>query len=121
MTICIGAICDNGHGLVLAADREIGIGFTYAEFADGKYFPLFYDWYAGIAGNVTSAADVIGESGASQADQKGNMPALSVYEVRNALEQAYRKMRLDRAEGLFLANRGWTYRTLRPRVPQNCR
>jgi hypothetical protein len=113
MTICIAAICDNGHGLVLAADREIGIGITSAEFPDGKFYPLFYDWHVGLAGTVTHAADVIDAARTSRGAPRADMPSLSVHEVRDSVEDAYRTMRLRHAESLYLANRGLTLKEFR--------
>jgi 20S proteasome alpha/beta subunit len=108
VTICIAAICDNGHGLVLAADRELGIGITSAEFPDGKFFPLFFDWYAGISGLATNAADIIANARTVTRAPDKSMPSLSTDEARDVIEKAYRRARLRQAEARFLANHGWT-------------
>jgi hypothetical protein len=114
MTICIAAICDNGHGIVLAADRELGIQITSGEVA-GKFMPLFGDhdwkneWAVGIAGTVANATDVIGAT-------RGKAPtpqSFSTHDVRRIVEDAYREVRLARAEGLYLANRGYTLKEFR--------
>jgi 20S proteasome alpha/beta subunit len=102
MTICIAAICDLGRTIVLAADKEFGIGYTSAEFPDGKFHPLYPDWAIGLADNVSNATDVIGGARAAELESR------SVKHVRPAVEKAYRTARLARAEGEFLASRGWT-------------
>lgn len=111
MTICIAAICDSGHGIVMAADRELGIQITSGEMV-GKFLPLFgnHSWKnecaVGIAGTATNATDVIGE--ARRLRSKEMMPVSSSYELRRIVEKSYRHVRLARAEGLYLASRGWT-------------
>jgi hypothetical protein len=107
MTICIAAICDHGHAVVLCADREVGIEITSAEMI-GKFLPLFGDhgwnkeWAIGIAGTATNATDVIGTV------RRKKLSSFPSYDVRAAVEQGYREARLARAEALHLANRGWT-------------
>ena len=102
MTICIAAICDNGHTLILAADREIGIGFTSADFPDGKFGSLCKDWSAGIAGTVSNATDVydVARTRCRAVEHIGTI------DVRAALEIGYREARMRQAEAMFLANRG---------------
>lgn len=102
MTICIAAACEHGRTLVVEADREIGIGFTSAEFPDGKWHFMYTDWYIGIAGNVSHSTDVMAEA------RKLEPKTKSVAEVQEALQTAYRRARLAKAEAEFLANRGWT-------------
>jgi hypothetical protein len=104
MTICIAAICENGHAIVVAADREVGIQITASELLDGKFHHLFGQWSIGISGTVTNATDVIGAA----RKLRPTLQSLSVLDTRTAVEKAYRQVRLARAEGRFLANRGWT-------------
>jgi hypothetical protein len=107
MTICIAAICDNGRGIVLVADREVGIQFTSGEMI-GKFLPLFGDhswgreWAAGISGTATNATDVIG----AVRSKASSAATFSAQQVRNVVEEGYRRVRLSRAEALYLANRG---------------
>jgi len=112
MTICIAAICDSGHGLILAGDRELGIEITSAEFSDGKFLPLFpnkIDWSVGIAGTVSNAIDVL----AAVRRQEKTMGSKATYDVRSAIEKGYREARLHYAEARFLANRGLTLKEFR--------
>src|SRR5262249_29428737 len=104
MTICIAAICENGHALVVAADREVGIQITSSELLDGKFHHLFGQWSIGISGTVTSAIDVI----AAARKLRPSLASLSAIDIRAAVDKAYREVRLARAEGLYLANRGWS-------------
>jgi 20S proteasome alpha/beta subunit len=102
MTVCIAAVCEAGSTLVLAADREMGVGFTSAEFHDGKWHPLYPDWNVGISGLVTNATDVIAEA------RKDKPQSKTIADVQGAIEHAYRRARLAKAEGEFLSGRGWT-------------
>ena len=109
MTIAIAAICDKGHALVVAADREIGIGISSTDLPDGKWHHLFGNWSIAISGNVTNATDVLAAARRLQPE----LQSLSVQEVRYALERAYREMRLACAEGRYLAGRGLTLKDFR--------
>jgi hypothetical protein len=102
MTICIAAICDMGRTIILAADTELGIGITSAEFPDGKFHRLYADWSIGLSDHVSAATDVIGMT------RRQKLVSLSVDHVRPAVENAYRAARLVAAEGQYLASRGWT-------------
>lgn len=104
MTICIAAVCDMGHAIVLASDREIGIGFTSAEFHDGKFGPLYRDWSIGISGTVSNATDVFDAA----RHRLSKMETADAYGVQCAVEDGYSDARLHLAERRFLANRGWT-------------
>jgi hypothetical protein len=104
MTICIAAICESGHTLVLAADREVGIQITSAELLDGKFHHLFGQWSIGISGTVANATDVI----AAARRLRSSLPSLASWDVRCGIEKAYREVRLAKAEAEYLANRGWS-------------
>jgi hypothetical protein len=115
MTICIAAMCDHGHALVLAADREIGITYTSAEL-DGKFLQLTANWYTGFAGEVSHATDVIAASRriakAEEEPSAGvtptSLPMLTSYDMRSTLARAYQEARMQHIEGQILASRGWT-------------
>ena len=102
MTICIATICDSGNTIVLAGDKEVGVGFTSAEFPGSKFGKLYPNWSVGIAGTIANAVDVYTATG------RHSIPANSSYNVRSAIEAAYREARLHQAEAKFLGNRGWT-------------
>jgi 20S proteasome alpha/beta subunit len=104
MTILIATICDSGNSIVLVGDREVGVGFTSAEFSGSKFGSLYLDWSVGIAGTVSNALDVY--NAAARRGEK--IPSLGANDVRGAVEGAYREARLHQAEARFLANRGWT-------------
>jgi len=107
MTICIAAVCDHGRTIILAADTEVGLGYTSTEMADGKFLSLFTSykqWSVGLSGTIQYATDVLHHFRKFEDDLKG----LSVQDIRPALEKAYRNARLAIAEGLYLAPTGWT-------------
>ena len=103
MTICIAAICEGGHTILVAADRELGVSYTSAEF-EGKWHHLYDNWSIGIAGTVHHATDVI----ARARHLRGEMDSTMALDVQSCLAKAYRKARMEKAEARFLANRGWT-------------
>jgi hypothetical protein len=113
MTICIAAICDKGHGIVLASDRELGINFTSAEFPDGKFIPLFQknslQWAAGIAGAVSNAIEVI----AAVRRRESSLETKDSFAIKGVVEEGYREARLHVAEGKYLASRGLTLKEFR--------
>jgi hypothetical protein len=104
MTICIATICDSGSTIILAGDKEVGVGFTSAEFPGSKFGLLFENWSIGIAGDVPNALDVYNAT----VRRRGKLPSLASYDVRVAVEDSYREARLHQAEAKCLANRGWT-------------
>jgi hypothetical protein len=116
MTICIAATCEGGKTIIIAADRQIGLGFTSAEFPGGKYLLLFDDWSVGFSGTVANANDVIGNADRLVAPgpaARRKLPKLSLYDARGVMEKGYREARLKRAEGLYLASRGMTLEEFR--------
>jgi 20S proteasome alpha/beta subunit len=109
MTICIAAICERGRALVLAADREIGVGYTSTEFVDGKWHPLYRDWYMGISGIVSNATDVIARAWTLEPRKPDAPPELlSSLSIQSHIQKAYQTARLLKAEAKHLSNRGWT-------------
>jgi hypothetical protein len=109
MTICIGAICENGYAIVAASDRELGINFTSAEFNDAKILPLFKgdnpgNWSVGIAGTVSHATEVLGAVRRLEPELEGR----DWYDIQEILQKGYRQIRLSKAEGEVLASRGWS-------------
>src|SRR2546425_11768440 len=60
MTVCVGAICENGKALVLAADKMIGMGFVEGEPDISKLRKLHKDWWVLFAGDdITPVFDII--------------------------------------------------------------
>jgi hypothetical protein len=109
MTICIAAICELGNAIVTASDRELGVGFTSAEFEDAKIMPLFKGanpghWVIAISGTVSHATEVLGAVRLMESE----LESREWYEIQSILQKAYRKVRLSKAEGEILAARGWT-------------
>jgi hypothetical protein len=103
MTICLAAICDNGNAIVVASDREVGVGFTSTELDRAKVGPLFNDWHHAIAGTVHHATEVIIEA----TRMEKSLPSLASFDVKTALEKAYQKVRMAKIEATILASRGW--------------
>jgi len=103
MTVCIAAICEAGHTIVLAADRELAVSYTSAEF-DGKWLPLYDDWSIAISGTVHHATHVVSAARRLRKDMETTMS----WDVQTFLAKAYRQARMATAEARFLANRGWT-------------
>ena len=101
MTICIAGICDKRDTIVLAADRELGIGFTSGEFQAGKFHFLYKDWFGAISGDAIAAVEVLKDA------NRKPPSSLQTYEVRKAVENSYRTVRLDKVEARFLGSRGW--------------
>src|SRR5205085_1065879 len=87
MTICIAAICEAGKTIVVTSDREYNLGFTSAQFNDGKFHSLFKDWYLGLAGTVTHATEIMG------AAARAKLESLASFDVISILEKSYRKAR----------------------------
>src|ERR1700676_4850030 len=87
MTICIAAICERGDGIVICADREIGLTHTSAEFDDGKWHNLCRQWSIGISGTVSNACSVM----AHAAGLTGKMESNNSIDVQDALAKAYRR------------------------------
>jgi hypothetical protein len=108
MTICIAATCEEGQTLILCSDAEIGVEFTTAELGRAKWGGLCKGWNAAIAGTVANAQEVI----LWAVKTAPSMPSNAMFDVRALLEKSYRKARLARAEGEFLASRGWTLQEL---------
>jgi 20S proteasome alpha/beta subunit len=104
MTICIAAICESGRTIVVGSDRELGIGFTSAEFHDGKWLHLYDRWSIGFSGTVSNATDVI--LMARRAEKQ--LESHASFDVSESIAKAYQKARLRTAAARFLANRGWT-------------
>jgi hypothetical protein len=103
MTICIAAICEAGHTIILAADRELGNTFTSAEF-DGKWLHLYDQWSIGISGTVHHATDVV----SAGRRLKNELESTANFDVQNSIMKAYRQARMAKAEARFLGNRGWS-------------
>lgn len=104
MTICIAATCDHGQTMVIASDKEISISFASTQFADGKFRMLYQpNWYAGFAGTVGHAAEVITTAMA-------RTPAsLNTPDVWRTVEDCYREVRLRKAEGAHLTPSGRSF------------
>ena len=104
VTICIAAMCENGKALILCGDAEVGVGFTATELGKAKWGPFGPGWNIGISGTVSHAVEVI--SWGTKLGPKS--PSNSLFDVKSLLENCYRKARLSKAEGEYLASRGWT-------------
>ncbi len=105
MTICIAGICDKRDTIVLAADRELGIGFTSGEFQAGKFHFLYKDWFGAISGDAIAAVEVLKDA------NRKPPSSLQTYEVRKAVENSYRTVRLDKVEARFLGHEAGSWTT----------
>jgi 20S proteasome alpha/beta subunit len=113
MTICIMAVCESGKAIVSASDREFGIDYTSAEFEDAKIHPLFPppnrgSWSVAIAGTVSHATEVMARMRLIDSTPKTRLETRNWSDIQGLMEKAYRKVRVNKAEGEILAPRGWT-------------
>lgn len=104
MTICIAAICDEGRAIVIASDRQVGVGFTSSELDESKVGDLYKDWHVAIAGSVTNATEVVLRARRLEK----TLPSLMTFDVMASVEKAYRATRMGKVEGTILAAHGWT-------------
>jgi len=104
MTTCIAAVCDDGNTIVLVADKMIGVGYVESEMEVTKMRPIHPDWWMLFAADdLTPVFDII-DYAKSSLDQK---KPPSVEQVKNAVEEAFRRKRIKDAEALYLFPIDW--------------
>ena len=115
MTICIGAICDNGKACVVAADREITVPAINLEFehADKKIEDVVSGCVVMSSGDALLASQIIERTrstlgGSSQ----------KVDKVAERLRDTYKAIHLERAENVILHPRGFTLKEFKERGAQ---
>src|SRR5260370_7796324 len=117
MTICIAALCDKGKSCVVAADREITIGFPLNiafEHHERKIDALTDHCLVLSAGNALVAAEVITAA-------RQQLVAAGSHNVKLACErlrETYIGVHMERAEQTILAPRGWTLEKFKAEAAQ---
>lgn len=103
MTICIAAICESGRGLIMAADRQFGLGYTSVESKAGKLDNLGPDWYVAFSASHSPYATEVITLGRHHLVLH---PERSHYDIIPKVVQAYREIRSSKIEALYLASWG---------------
>ncbi len=104
MTICIAALCENRSGIVLAADRKVGAGFSEAEFNTSKISQIHDNWWVMMAANDISPVFTMVDK--LRIALAGREPTAN--EIAAQVEEAYREERQSRAETAILSPIGMT-------------
>jgi hypothetical protein len=107
VTICIGAICDNGKACVVAADREITVPALSLEFehADKKIEDIVDGCVVMSSGDALLASQIVERTRAGLGSGRH-----AVVSVAERLRDTYISSHQERAERVFLTPRGWTLR-----------
>ncbi|MDD5427976.1 MAG: hypothetical protein PHI58_01935 [Candidatus Omnitrophica bacterium] len=105
MTICIGALCDQGKNCIVAADREITAPGLSLEFDhEKKIEPLTDSCVVMSAGDSLLAAEVIEKTRSIVTGKSG----ATIRQIAEALKNVYFQVHTERAENVILRPRGLT-------------
>jgi hypothetical protein len=109
MTVCVAALCESGKTLVIAADREIGLPFVKGQLEGQKVRLAHFKWAMLIAGNDVAPVEDIRSHAWDNFDRhlKAN-PNVFIDDAIKCVTDAFKKKRIEDAEALYLAPRGWT-------------
>lgn len=105
MTICIGALCDNGESAILITDRMTTNGSCFNYQIEDESIKIHYiqnGCYVMDSNNAQTAQEIIGLAQTLEAN-------LGI----DAVMQAFDSVRLTKAEELFLKTRGFTFKDYR--------
>ena len=106
MTVCIALGCDSNADapkIVMASDTELSLGTTTTSELKARHLAL--NWAVMFAGDdVTYAEDVV-EEARLVVDQN---PAVTSKKAADAMTRAYRSIRRERLEEMYLGTYGWT-------------
>ena len=121
MTICIAAICEGGHTIVTASDREFGVGFTSAELDDAKIMPLFMganpgNWAVGIAGTVSHSTEVMGAMRLMESE----LVSCEWHDIQNILQKRTGKSVSRKPKAKFLPREDGALRGFKKRARHFC-
>lgn len=107
MTICIGALCDDGQGVVACADHMVTGGDVQFEQAGSKITRLTDRCVALTAGPALTHTDVFDRARMAISQQAEP----SIRQIVEAVKQAYAEIRNERAEEKFLRPLGLSLQT----------
>jgi 20S proteasome alpha/beta subunit len=109
MTVCVAALCDDRKGIVIAADKMIGLGTIESEADIHKIFKIHENWWVMLAGDdISSAFDII-----DHAKQKlAQVQSIDIDAAVRAVVQSYGEKRSSEAEAIHLIPRGLTLEQL---------
>jgi hypothetical protein len=116
MTICVAALCDNGHACVVAADREITIGLPLNigfEHHERKIDEITSKSVVFSSGSALIGAEVVGKL-RRLIPQTGET---TVEQIASALRDTYMNV-LERAEQVILRPRGLSLQDFREKGTQ---
>lgn len=106
LTICIAAICENGHNIVSASDMKLSSTYFSADYLTQKVHKVYRNWWVLFAGNITDCnlilREVYDELITSTKEQ------LSFREIRDVFRHAYHSQLRMRREDQVLSPYGMT-------------
>ncbi len=106
MTVCVATLCEDNKALVFGTDREIGLSYVKGELGTQKVRKVHKNWAMMIAGNdIAPAYDV---SRYAQLEFQNEEPPIRLDDAIKCMTNAFKKKRIEDAEALYLAPRGWT-------------
>jgi 20S proteasome alpha/beta subunit len=104
VTVCVAGLCDGGKGIILVADKMIGMGMIEAEPEIKKIIQIHRNWWVLIAGNdIAPVFDILDTARSSLQRRRSDVAT-----VMAALEGSYQQKRLHDAESVHLKTIGWT-------------
>lgn len=113
MTCCVASLCDDRHGIVLAADKMVGLGMIESESNIQKVLRVHGNWWVMLAGNkISPAFDILDEVKQKLSRHR----VVSVQQASQVLSDAYKSRRAAEAEANYLAPIGWTLRQFNSRA-----
>lgn len=105
MTVCIAALCEKAKIAIAITDKKISS--AYGDTESDLFFKwrlIHPQWAVMFAGDdVTQISDIVNAAEKRMTGTDGSIEA-----ARSHVEEAYKNVRLKRAEDLYLASRGWT-------------
>jgi 20S proteasome alpha/beta subunit len=104
MTVCIAALCEGRKSVVCATDRMISSDFSASDTAMFKFQHIHEDWAVMFAASDASPIQDILAVGRQRMEKTDGTLAFA----RREITQAYRDVRLQKAEAQYLSGRGWT-------------
>jgi hypothetical protein len=109
MTVCIGAICENGRAIVTATDRMISCGdYTSGDSIADKGSRFHKNWAVLFAGEVSAVDPVIRAAGRTLSRCHGTLS-----EVKDAFRAAYQREEARRREDKVLSVLGYSMASFR--------
>ena len=103
MTLCIAALADDRHSIVMAADRMVSLSFIESELDISKLIPLGDNWWVMVAANALSNLFPVVDAITRDWEPSTGVAVDSVMEKATA---AYSRERQARVEAEHLRPRG---------------